>query len=157
MKNRNTFLKFATAALCLALTATSAMVKAQQIRYKMTTGIPTSITTPDSVETSLGTMRFFDGFPDSATVQRVYDNLDFQRGMQTFLTCIPAASAYAFRTGQRTFGPDNQTVLISESLADSRGLFLTGNTETIYNITWFDTHDGPLGHRSACRRARRNR
>lgn len=112
--------------------------------YKMTTDIPASITTPDVVETSLGTLRFFDGFPDSATVQKVYDNLDFQRGVQAFLTCMPAASAYAFRTGIRTFGPDNQTVLISESLVDSRGLFLTGNTETIYNITWFDTHDGPL-------------
>jgi hypothetical protein len=116
----------------------------QQARYKMTTDTPASITTPDVVETSLGTLRFFDGFPDDATVQKVYDNLDFQRGVQVFLTCIPPASANAFRTGLRTFGPDNQTLLISESLVDSRGLFLTGNTETIYNITWFDTHDGPL-------------
>jgi hypothetical protein len=57
---------------------------------------------------------------------------------------MPAASAYAMRTGLRTFGPDNQTVIISESLLDARGIFLTGNTETIYNVTWFDTHDGPL-------------
>lgn len=112
--------------------------------YKMTTEIPASITTPDEVETSLGTLRFFDGFPDEATVQKVYDNLDLQRGVQVFLTSIPAASAYAFRTGIRTFGPDNQTVLITESLVDSHGLFLTGNTETIYNITWLDTKDGPL-------------
>lgn len=27
---------------------------------------------------------------------------------------------------------------------DARGLFLTANTETIYNVTWFDTKDGPL-------------
>ncbi|MEE4178245.1 MAG: DUF1254 domain-containing protein [Bacteroides sp.] len=112
--------------------------------YKMTTEIPASITTPDVVETSLGTLRFFDGFPDDATAQKVYDNLDLQRGVQTFLTCIPPASAYAFRTGIRTFGPDNQTVLISESLLDARGIFLTGNTETVYNVTWFDTHEGPL-------------
>ena len=112
--------------------------------YKMTTDIPASITTPDVVETSLGTLRFFDGFPDEATVQKVYDNLDFQRGVQAFLNCLPAASAYAFRTGLRTFGPDNQTVLISETLVDSRSLFLTGNTETVYNITWLSTMDGPL-------------
>ncbi len=112
--------------------------------YKMTTDIPASITTPDVVKTSLGTLRFFDGFPDEATVQKVYDNLDFQRGVQAFLTAIPAASAYSFRTGLRTFGPDNQTVLITESLLDARSIFLTGNTETIYNITWFNTTDGPL-------------
>jgi len=115
-----------------------------QEKYKMTTDIPASITTPDVVETSLGTLRFFDGFPDAATVQKVYDNLDFQRGIQVFLTSIPAASANAFRKGLQTFGPDNQTVLITDSLLDSRSLILTGNTETIYNTTWFNTKDGPV-------------
>jgi hypothetical protein len=132
------------ALVLIALFTIKIGVKAQQATYKMTTDIPASITTPDVVETSLGTLRFFDGFPDEATVQEVYDNLDLQRGTQVFLTCIPPASANAFRTGIRTFGPDNQTVLISESLVDARSLFLTGNTETIYNITWFDTHNGPV-------------
>ena len=36
---------------------------------KMTTDIPAGITTPDRVETRLGTLRFFDGLPDEATVQ----------------------------------------------------------------------------------------
>ena len=40
---------------------------------RMATDIPASITTPDSVETRLGTLRFFDGFPDDATVATVYD------------------------------------------------------------------------------------
>jgi hypothetical protein len=144
MKKKSIFVPLTRSVFLLTLLVTLTTVDAQQARYKMTTDIPASITTPDVVETSLGTLRFFDGFPDEATVQMVYDNLDFQRGVQAFLTCIPAASAYAFRTGLRTFGPDNQTVLISESLVDARGLFLTGNSETIYNITWFDTHDGPL-------------
>jgi hypothetical protein len=34
--------------------------------------IPPAITTPDSIETRLGTLKFFDGFPDDATVQKVY-------------------------------------------------------------------------------------
>jgi len=113
-------------------------------KHKMTTEIPASITTPDSVETRLGMLRFFDGFPDEATVQTVYDNLDFQRGVQAFLIALPAASSYAFRTGFRTFGPDNQTVIIAESLVDSRSLFLTPNTETVYIGVWLDTKDGPL-------------
>ncbi|MGE5423738.1 MAG: DUF1254 domain-containing protein, partial [Syntrophothermus sp.] len=128
METKNTVLNFDT----------------QRMKPLMAADIPASITTPDVVETSMGTLKFFDGFPDEATVQKVYDNLDFQRGMQVFLTCIPAASACAFRTGMRTFGPDNQTVLISESLVDARSLFLTANSETIYNVTWLDTHDGPL-------------
>jgi hypothetical protein len=115
-----------------------------QVKPTFATEIPASITTPDTVETRLGTLRFFDGFPDEATVQTVYDNLDFQRAVQVFLTTLPAASAHAMRTGFRTFGPDNQTVLITESLLDSRSLILTGNTETIYNTLWLDSKEGPL-------------
>ena len=109
---------------------------AQQSKPKMATDIPASITTPDKVETRLGTLKFFDGFPDDATVKKVYDNLDFQRGVQAFLTAIPAASMYETRAGYRTFGPDNQTILISESFLDSRTLILVANTETIYLTVW---------------------
>jgi hypothetical protein len=35
---------------------------------KMTMPIPPSITTPDSVETRIGTLKFFHGFPNDATV-----------------------------------------------------------------------------------------
>lgn len=111
---------------------------------QLRTEIPPSITTPDRVETRLGTLNFFDGFPDGATVQKVYDNLDFQRGVQAFLAALPAASGYALRTGFRTFGPENQTALISESLLDSRTLIFVANTETIYNLAWLDTKQGPL-------------
>jgi hypothetical protein len=121
-----------------------ASVDAQQVKYKMTTDIPASITTPDSVRTSLGTLRFFDGFPDKETVQKVYDNLDFQRGVQAFLTALPAAASYAMHAGFRTFGQDNQTVLLAESLLNSHSLVLTANTETVYNTLWLNTKDGPL-------------
>ncbi len=111
---------------------------------KMTTDIPPAITTPDSVETRLGTLKFFEGFPNDATVEKVYDNLDFQRGVQSFLLGIPAASLYAMREGERTFGPDNQTVIIFETLMDSKSLYLTANTETVYSWVWLDTKAGPL-------------
>lgn len=137
-----TFLTLAPAVLFLSLLAT--VTAEAQVKYKMTTAIPPSITTPDSVETSLGTLRFFDGFPDDETVRKVYDNLDFQRGVQVFLNAIPAAGMYATRAGYRSFGPDNQTVLISESFLDSRTLYLLSNTETIYLTFWASTKDGPL-------------
>jgi len=116
----------------------------EPITYKYTTSIPPGIETPDTVETRIGTLRFFDGLPDDATVQMVYDNLDFQRGVQAFLAALPAADMYALRTGFRAFGPDNQTVLITESLLESLALFFVPNTETIYNTAWLGTKDGPL-------------
>jgi hypothetical protein len=49
------------------------------------TPIPKSITTPDKVETRIGTLEFFDGLPSLETTQLVYDNLDFLRGVEVFL------------------------------------------------------------------------
>ena len=112
--------------------------------YKMTTDIPPSITTPDSVKTSLGTLGFFDGFPDDATVKKVYDYLDLQRGVQVFLTSLPAAWSYVTHAGFLTYGNDNQTVLLAESLLDSHSLILTANTETVYCNVWLNTKDGPV-------------
>jgi hypothetical protein len=111
---------------------------------KMTTDIPSSLVTPDTVETRIGTLRFSDGFPDDATVAKVYDNLDFQRGQQAYLTALPAVSVEAFRKGYSDFGPVNQTVLISEQLLDARSLFLTANTTTPYTLLYLDTNAGPL-------------
>ena len=108
----------------------------------MATDIPSAITIPDSVESRLGTLRFVDGFPDDATVEKVFDNLDFQRAVQAFLTTMPAASSA--RTVIRAFGPYNQTVLLFETLMDSRSLFLTANTESVYAIGWLDLSGGPV-------------
>lgn len=48
------------------------------------------------------------------------------------------------RKGIRSFGPDNQTVVIFETLMDSRSLFLTANTESIYAMAWLDLKNGPI-------------
>ena len=41
---------------------------AQPPKMKMTTDIPASITAPDKVETSIGTLEYFDGVPTEKTV-----------------------------------------------------------------------------------------
>ncbi|MGD0966904.1 MAG: DUF1254 domain-containing protein [Candidatus Aquilonibacter sp.] len=111
---------------------------------KMTTKIPSAITTPDAVETRLGTLKFFDGFPDDATVETVMDNLDFSRAVQAFLNGMPGASLVGMRTGYRKLGVSNGTILLFESLLDSESLFLTGNTDSVYFSSWLDLTDGPL-------------
>jgi hypothetical protein len=111
---------------------------------KMTTAIARELTMPDRVETPLGTLRFTDGFPDQATVQKVYDNLDFQRGVQAFLTAMPAASLSAMREGLRSIGVNNTSVALFETLLDSKSLFLTPNTESVYLAGWIDLKDGPV-------------
>jgi len=113
-------------------------------KMKMTTEIPPEITTPDSVETSIGTLKFFDGFPDDKTTQLVYDNLDLQRGVQAFLRGIPGASVQAFLPAARKFGGVDGNVMIFEELMDSKALWLTPNNSSVYFYTWIDTTNGPI-------------
>jgi hypothetical protein len=135
----------ATLAVCIAAWLTASAWAAEPPKMKMTTEIPEAITTPGSVETRLGTLKFFDGFPDDATTQKVYENLDFMRGVEAFLNAMPGASAEALRTGWGSQGANNnQTVLIMENLMDSKSLYLTPNTESIYSMMWLDTSKGPL-------------
>lgn len=111
---------------------------------KMTTPIPAELMTPDRVETRLGSLQFTDGFPDKATVDKLYDNLDFMRGTQAFLNTVPGASMVAIRNGLREFGPDNRTVVLFETLMDSKSLYLTANTESVYAWGWLNLKDGPM-------------
>jgi len=109
------------------------------------TEIPPSVTTPDSVETRLGTLRFFDGMPDEQTVQLAYDNLDFQRGVSAFINAIPIASMSGMRKGIREGGvTDMQVVGVHKDLMDSRSLFLTANSTVNYAWGWLDLKDGPV-------------
>lgn len=112
--------------------------------YKMTTPMPPGVAAPASVETRLGTLRYTAGFPDEATVTKLYDNLDFQRAVQAYLLGLPAVNQAANRNAIRTLGPKNGTVPIFEQLVDSRSIFLTANDNTVYSWTWVDLTAGPL-------------
>ena len=63
-------------------------VRAQQ---KPKTDIPPGLTTPDRVETQIGRLEFKDGAPSAATVQMVYDNLDYVRGVDAFMNSFSGA------------------------------------------------------------------
>ena len=92
-------------------------------QYKYSTPMPSGIAMPDEVETPLGTLKFFDGFPDKATAEKLWDALDFQRAVQAYLLAIPAVNQAANRDAMRTLGPINQTVPIWEGLVGEVSVF----------------------------------
>jgi hypothetical protein len=110
------------------------------------TKIPESIMTPNKVTTRVGDIEFFDGIPTPATAEALYNHLDYIRGVETFLSGMPAANLEAFRRGQATLGAkDYNQVLIFDQLMDSNSLFLTGNTDTVYVSAFFDLKKhGPM-------------
>ena len=113
-------------------------------KYKMTTPVPASIESPDKIKTRFGTLKFFDGFPDDASVEKIYDNLDFQRAVQAYLLALPPVSQLANRKNILELGPANTTVPIFEKRMDSKTIFLTANNNTPYSWMWLDLRNGPL-------------
>ena len=126
------------------LTALLAVTARAADKPKMATEIPPDITTPDSVDTRLGTLRFFDGLPDKATVEKLYDNLDFLRGVDVFLNTMAPASLRANIEGLKSVGCDNYTAVIHENRVDAKTLLLTPNTQTATLWAFIDLKDGPL-------------
>ncbi|SDP27785.1 Uncharacterized conserved protein [Ralstonia sp. 25mfcol4.1] len=131
---------------CLTLLAAGLAGCASQApsSYRMTTPIPPQITTPASVDTRIGRLEFFDGVPTAATARKVFDNIDFARGVEAFLNGVPGASMVAIRTGLRSVGAVDSTVGVYEQLMDSKSIYLTPNSETIYFWNWMDLKDGPV-------------
>lgn len=129
----------------LAALATTPGLGAAAAAPRYSPDVPAKITTPETVETRFGTLRFKDGAPDRETVERAYDQLDFGRGIDAFLRGMSATSVYAACRGVEEAGiKPNQAIGITEDLLDARSLFLTANTTTVYNFACLDLKDGPV-------------
>jgi hypothetical protein len=129
---------------CLVIGLLAAAAWAEPPKMKMTTPVPAGIATPDRLETHLGTLTGFDGVPDQATTQKVYDNLDLARATEAFLSTLQIASLNAMEKGMLSFGPANSTVLLFEDLMDSKALWLTPNTVSVYMGTWLEVGAEPM-------------
>ena len=124
---------FVTLALCA--TGISAQVMAQNPRPKYKADVPKSILTPNKVTTGLlGNLEFFDGMPSKATVEKTYDFLDVSRGVEAFLSGMPATSVYAALEGMKAAGMKPGDLGMMEKLLDAQSLFLTPNTTTVYRM-----------------------
>ncbi len=137
----------ATAAVSALLTigVQSPNVMADDVTPGFNYNIPESIMTPDKVETSIGTLDFYDGLPSKETSQKVFDYLDTARGVEVFLSAIPMASIEAMRLANVEMGvTSSNNIMIFDDLMDSPALFLTGNTDTVYASGILDLKkDGP--------------
>jgi len=106
--------------------------------------VPASITTPDRVDTRIGTLDFSDGLPSKETLDKVYDNLDFTHAMRAFSDTLQGVSIYAVRKGLRDIGVKDNEVIVFSELMDAKSLFLTANADTVYIIGGFDLTKGPM-------------
>jgi hypothetical protein len=122
------------------------IVSAAEVPPGYNTPIPSSIMTPDKVETRVGKLEFFDGVPTEKTAEKVLEHLMFLRGVEVFLNGLPMASAEALRLGFASIGvTEAHHIIVTDKLMDSNPLFLTANTDTVYAFNAFDLEKtGPL-------------
>ena len=107
-------------------------------------GIPPSLTTPDTVETTIGTLKFRDGTPDAATAEKIYNNLDFTHAFDAFVNTFQGVNAAAIREGFLGIGVKDNELLIFSKLMDANSLFLTANADTVYFLGSIDLSNGPI-------------
>ena len=127
------------ATLVATLLATGGKSTAQHHR-----GIPAAITTPDKVETRIGTLDFKDGAPSKATLEKAYDQIDFTHAYNAFVNTMQGVSLVAARRGALEVGCKDNEILVFSELLDAKGLLLTANADTVYFLGFIDVSKGPM-------------
>src|SRR6476646_3666408 len=86
---------------------------------------------------------FANGYPTKETVEKLYDERDFQRACQLYLWSLPAVSFAEWQHGQESIGAKSGDVGQFLTYEDRLGI-LTPNATTPYYIAFGDVSSGPL-------------
>ncbi|MFO1395200.1 MAG: DUF1254 domain-containing protein [Steroidobacteraceae bacterium] len=111
---------------------------------KASAAMPASITTPNRVESRIGTLEFKDGAPTKATLDKVYDNIDYTHAYEAFVNTFQGVNAAAIRKGLQDIGVKDNEIIVFSRLMDAKSLFLTANADTVYFIGTLDLTKGPM-------------
>ena len=86
-----------------------------------------------TVDTHIGPLKYEVGFPTKETVDKLYDEMDFQRACQAYLWSFPAVSFASVRAGLfRDLGATYNDIVLYQDFLNSKSIYLTGNSTTIY-------------------------
>ena len=101
-----------------------------------------------TIETHIGTLEFThdfnNGYPTEVTVEKLYDERDFQRACQAYLWSLPAVAFNAWQRATETqLGAKNGQIVAILSYEARRGV-LTANATTPYYLGFADLSAGPL-------------
>jgi len=107
-------------------------------------------TSPTAVSTRMGDLEFTEGgfaggYPTLGTVDKLRDELDFQRATQAYIWALPIVSyAQWLKVHEQTFDATDGDIVLYSSPQAKQGI-LTANVTTPYAISFADiTRTGPL-------------
>ncbi len=101
--------------------------------------------TTGKIDTRIGELSFEGGYPSSKTIDKLYDEMDFQRAVQAYLWAIPLIGFAQWQAEhENVFGAKDGDVVYYVSYRDKLGL-LTSNATTPYIIGMVNLSQiGPL-------------
>src|SRR5678815_5225679 len=79
-----------------------------------------------------------------AMTQRLYDELDYIHAVDAFISGYPLVNQMALRKGFHNAGINDNDILVTSELMDSKSLFLTANADTYYFWSYIDLTKGPM-------------
>ena len=96
-------------------------------------------------ETRLGALTFESGYPSAEAVEKLYDEIDFQRASQAYLWALPMLATEAFVQSFRTDLGGDWGDLIEVKTFRDRSYGITANATTDYMFTWVNLAEtGPV-------------
>ncbi|ESQ13020.1 MAG: hypothetical protein N838_34325, partial [Thiohalocapsa sp. PB-PSB1] len=106
-----------------------------------------SVLQAETIDTRIGKLQFThdfaNGYPTDATVEKLFNEMDFQRAVQVYLWAIPFASMAQWQYAHREqLGAENGQAVFLESYKDRLG-GLTYNATTPYVLPFIDLAEGP--------------
>lgn len=101
----------------------------------------------ETLNTRIGRLEFThdfaNGYPTNATVNKLFDEIDFQRACQAYIWSIPIVSMAQWQYSHtKQLGAENGQIVFVESYKDKLG-GLTYNATTPYVLPFIDLSDGP--------------
>jgi hypothetical protein len=98
-----------------------------------------------TINSRIGSLAFEGGYPTDATVTKLYDEMDFQRAVQTYLWAVPLVSFAKWQEVQETlFGQQDGDLVFITTFRDRLGI-LTCNDTTPYVIGFLNLQrTGPM-------------
>lgn len=127
-----------------ALVAGAFLALARLAEAQASPVIPPAISTPDRVDSRIGVLDFKDGAPSPATLEKVYDNVDFTHAYEAFVNTMQGVNAAAIHKGLADIGVKDNEMLVFSRLMDAKSLFLTANADTVYFFGFLDLTNGPM-------------
>lgn len=104
---------------------------------------------PQSIETRIGTLEFThdfaNGYPTEETVQKLFNELDFQRACQVYLWGLPLVSFAQWQHGhKKTCGANSGDIVVYDTYQEKLSI-LTANMTTPYAISFIELDKkGPM-------------